>query len=111
MTVWKTFKAKLAQKIDVKITGYISVVMFALSVIALVVLIVKAVGAAGELPLWAAYAGAGIMVFDGLAILLAKWGQAQTGRRLMVNKAAVWLNGGMILVMAAIYVWGLTLTW
>ena len=109
MTVWKTFKAKLAEKIDVKITGYISVVMFAMSVMALIALLVKAVGTAGELPLWAAYAGVGIMAFDWLAILLAKWGQAQTGRRLMVNKTAVWLNRGMILVMAAIYGWGVAL--
>ena len=109
MTVWKTIKTKLSEKIDVKVTGYISVMMFALSVVALIILIVMSVRSAGALPLWVAFAGAGIMAFDGLAIGLSKWGQAQTGRRLMVNKTAVWLNRGMILVMLVIYGWGLVL--
>ena len=109
MTVWKKIKTKLAEKIDVKITGYISVVMFVMAVVGLIALIVMSVRAAGELPLWVAFAGVGIMAFDWLAIRLSKWGQAQTGRRLMVNKTAVWLHRGLILVMVVIYGWGLVL--
>jgi len=108
--VWKTVKKKLAEKIDVKITGYISTVMFGMAVIALFVLVGMSVGAAGELPLWVAFAGVGVMVFNWLAICLSKWGQAQTGRRLMVNKTAVWLNRGMILTMVLIYGLGVVLS-
>ncbi|MBQ8813700.1 MAG: hypothetical protein IJZ85_04305 [Lachnospiraceae bacterium] len=108
--MWKAFKTKLAEKIDIKITGYISAFMFGLTVIGLFMLIGMAAGTSGELPLWAAFAGVGIIVFNGLAIRLSKWGQAQTGRRLKINKVAVWMNRGMIGVMILIYGLGVVLS-
>lgn len=108
--MWKALKVKLAEKIDVKITGYISVFMFGLTVIGLFMLIGMSAGASGELPLWASFAGFGIIVFNLLAIRLSKWGQAQTGRRLMINKTAVWMNRGMIVVMVLIYGMGVVLS-
>ena len=108
--MWKTLKAKLTEKIDVKITGYISVFMFGMTVIGLFMLIGRAAGASGELPLWASVAGFGIILFNLLAIRIARWGQAQTGRRLMINRTAVWMNRGMIGVMVLIYGLGVVLS-
>ena len=108
--MWKKFKALLAEKIDVKITGYISVVMFAFTVGALFYMIGLSAGTFGNLPMWAAYAGFGLAVVNLLAIRLARWGQRQTGRRLKLNKTAVWLNRGMILVMVLIYGLGIVLS-
>lgn len=108
--MWKKWKNAIAEKIDIKITGYISAAMFGIAAVALLYVIGLSAGAAGALPLWAAYAGFGIMVFCWLAILLSKWGQRQTGRRLKINKIAVWLNGGLIGVMGLIYVLGIVLS-
>lgn len=107
--MWKKIKAELAQKIDVKITGYISVIMFALTAAVLLYVIGLSAGAAGALPMWAAFAGFGIIIVNVMAIRLAKWGQRQTGRKLKLSKTAVWLNRGMIAVMVLIYGLGIIL--
>lgn len=108
--MWKKLRKWLGEKIDVKITGYISVVMFAVTVMALLYVIGLAAGADGNLPIWVAYAGFGIIAVNILAIMLSRWGQRQTGRRLKVNRTAVWLNWGMIIVMVLIYGLGIILS-
>lgn len=105
----KKHKSRIWEKIDVKITGYISLGLLAVLVGVLIYLVVLATIAAGTLPIWAAYAGFGIIVCNVLSIQLAKWGQAQTGRHLKANRLAVRLHTGMIVVMALIYILGLIL--
>lgn len=100
-------KKMLGEKIDVKITGYISTVIFGLTAAAFLVLIGLSASRSGELPGWAAAAGFGVIAVNLLAIKLSKWGQAQTGRRLTLNKTAVWLNRAMIVVMLAVYALGI----
>ena len=105
----KKHKSRIWEKIDVKITGYISLGLFAALVGVLIWLVVLATVAAGTLPIWAAYAGFGIIVCNFLAIRLAKWGQAQTGRHLKANRLAVRLHIGMIVVMALVYILGIVM--
>lgn len=104
--MWKRFKKWLASKIDVKITGYICVVIFALSVLGLLWMIGLSASQSGSLAEWSAAVGIGIILVNAWNILLARWGQRQTGRKLKWNKAAVILSGCMIGVMAAIYILG-----
>lgn len=105
--MWKEWKSRLEEKVDVKVTGYISVGIFALSVILLLWLVGLSAAAAGELAEWAAAAGIAIILVNAWSIVLAKWGQAQTGRKLKLNRTAVWLNRAVIAVMAVIYVLGM----
>ena len=105
--MWKKWKDWLSAKVDVKVTGYICMAVFTLTVIALIALVVMSVGAEGKLPEWAAAAGVGIILVNAWNILLARWGQAQTGRKLNWNKTAVILSGSMIGLMAVIYVLGI----
>lgn len=105
--MWKKWKEWLSAKVDVKVTGYICVAVFALTLIGLIALVVLSVGAEGKLSEWAAAAGVGIILVNAWNILLARWGQAQTGRKLNWNKTAVILSGSMIGLMAVIYVLGI----
>lgn len=105
--MWKKWKEWLSAKVDVKVTGYICVAVFALTLISLIILVVMSVGAEGKLPEWAAAAGVGIILVNAWNILLARWGQAQTGRKLKWNKTAVILSGSMIGLMAVIYLVGI----
>lgn len=100
----------LWEKIDVKITGYISLAILIISVFTFLYVVSLATAAAGTLPIWAAYVGFGIIVADSLAIALARWGQAQTGRKLAPNRWAVRLCGVMIGLMLLIYIWGIILS-
>lgn len=105
--MWKKWKEWLSTKVDVKVTGYICVAVFALTLIGLIALVVLSVGAKGKLSEWAAAAGVGIILVNAWNILLARWGQAQTGRKLKWNKSAVILSGSMIGLMAFIYLVGI----
>ena len=105
--MWKKWKEWLATKVDVKVTGYICVAVFALTLIGLIALVVMSVGAEGKLSEWAATAGVGIVLVNAWNILLARWGQAQTGRKLSWNKTAVILSGSMIGLMVFIYLVGI----
>lgn len=105
--MWKKWKEWLASKVDVKVTGYICVGIFALTVIGFLWLVARSADAEGNLSEWAAAAGFCIMLVNGWNILLARWGQQQTGRKLKWNKAAVILSGSMIGLMAAIYLIGI----
>lgn len=104
--MWKRLKEWLRSKVDVRITGYICVGIFGLTVISLLALIGLSVGRNGSLPEWSAAGGFAIMLVNAWNILLARWGQQQTGRKLKWNKAAVILSGCMIGLMAAIYILG-----
>lgn len=105
--MWKKWKEWFSSKVDVKVTGYICVVVFALTLIGLIALVVMSVSAEGKLPEWAAATGVGIILTNAWNILLARWGQAQTGRKLNWNKTAVILSGSMIGLMAVIYMVGI----
>ena len=105
--MWKKWKEWLSAKVDVKVTGYICVGIFALTLIGLIALVVMSVGTEGKLPEWAAAAGVGIILVNAWNILLARWGQAQTGRKLSWNKTAVILSGSMIGLMVFIYMVGI----
>ncbi len=105
--MWKRFRQWLSQKIDVKITGYICVGVFVLSVCGLLWMIVLSASQNGTLAEWSAAAGIGIILVNAWNILLARWGQKQTGRKLKWNKAAVILSGCMIGLMAVIYILGI----
>ena len=105
--MWKKWKEWLSAKVDVKVTGDICVGIFALTGIGLIVLVVMSVRAEGELPEWTAAAGVGIILVNAWNILLARWGQAQTGRKLNRNKMAVILSGSMIGLMVFIYMVGI----
>ncbi len=105
--MWKKWKEWLASKVDVKVTGYICVAVFALTLIGLFWLVAKSAGTEGKLAEWAAAAGVGIILINAWNILLARWGQAQTGRKLKWNRAAVVLSAVLIGVMVLIYLLGI----
>ena len=107
--MWRGIKELLREKVDVKITGYISAAVFALTAAALICLIGLSASRSGELSVQAAFVGFGLIVCNLLAIRLARWGQTQTGRRLKLNRTAIRLNQVMIGVMLAIYLFGIVL--
>jgi hypothetical protein len=105
--MWKRFRQWRSEKVDVKITGYICVGIFCLTVLGLLVMIGFSAGMEGALPEWSAAAGIIIMLVNAWNIFLARWGQEQTGRKLIWNRVAVILSGCMIGVMALIYIMGI----
>lgn len=105
--MWVRFKTWLSEKVDVKVTGYICVGIFGLTVVGLLCLIGLSAGVEGALSEWAAAAGFGIILINAWNILLARWGQQQTGRKLIWNKVAVILSGCMIGLMVMIYIMGI----
>lgn len=104
--MWKRLKTWLSEKVDVKVTGYLCVGIFGLTLIGLFTLIGLSASQNGDLPEWSAAGGFAIILVNAWNILLARWGQQQTGRKLIWNKVAVVLSGCMIGVMAVIYILG-----